>query len=63
VPAVNVWGAPAYVLEQRGFRKLVDTTFVMGFLLSAQVDPDNAAWVIVGRHVLHDVNECASYAA
>lgn len=38
VPAVNVWGAPAYVLEQRGFRKLVDTTFVMGFLLSAQVD-------------------------
>jgi NitT/TauT family transport system substrate-binding protein len=41
VPAVNVWGAPAYVLEQRGFRKLVDTTFVMGFLLSAQVDPDD----------------------
>ncbi|WP_156067049.1 ABC transporter substrate-binding protein [Pseudonocardia halophobica] len=41
VPAVNVWGAPAYVLEQRGFRKLVDTTFVMGFLLSAQVNPDD----------------------
>lgn len=36
--AVNVWGASAYTLEQRGFRKLVDTTFVMGFLLSAQVD-------------------------
>jgi NitT/TauT family transport system substrate-binding protein len=36
--AVNVWGAPAYVLEQRGFRKLVDTTFVMGFMLSPQVD-------------------------
>lgn len=39
VPAVNVWGAPAYVLEQLGFRKLLDTTFVMGFLLSADVDP------------------------
>lgn len=36
--AVNVWGASAYTLEQRGFRKLVDTTFVMGFLLSAHVD-------------------------
>jgi NitT/TauT family transport system substrate-binding protein len=41
VPAVNAWGASAYVLEQRGFRKLVDTTFVMGFLLSAQVDADD----------------------
>jgi len=36
--AVNVWGAQAYVLEQRGFRKLVDTTFVMGFLVAAQAD-------------------------
>lgn len=41
IEAVNVWGAPAYVLEQRGFRKLVDTTFVMGFLLSAEVDGDD----------------------
>ena len=32
--AVNVWGSPAYLLEQRGFRKLVDTTFVMSFLLA-----------------------------
>ncbi|MBO0849330.1 MAG: ABC transporter substrate-binding protein [Pseudonocardia sp.] len=38
VPAVNVWGAPAYLLEQRGFRKLVDTTFVMGFLLSGRAE-------------------------
>lgn len=38
--AVNVWGAQAYLLEQRGFRKLVDTSFVMGFLLSAQAAPD-----------------------
>jgi NitT/TauT family transport system substrate-binding protein len=41
VPAVNAWGASAYVLEQRGFRKIVDTTFVMGFLLSADVDPED----------------------
>lgn len=36
IPAVNVWGPSHYVLEQRGFRKLVDTTFVMGFLLSPE---------------------------
>jgi NitT/TauT family transport system substrate-binding protein len=37
--AVNVWGAQAYLLEQQGFRKLVDTSFVMGFLVSEQADP------------------------
>ncbi|MHA6622309.1 ABC transporter substrate-binding protein [Pseudonocardia sp. DLS-67] len=41
VPAVNAWGASAYVLEQHGFRKIVDTTFVMGFLLSSEVDADD----------------------
>lgn len=39
LPAVNAWGAGYYLLEQRGFRKLVDTTFIMGFLLSQQADP------------------------
>ena len=41
IDAVNVWGAPGYLLEQRGFRKLIDTTFVMGFLLSARVDRED----------------------
>ena len=41
LPAVNVWGAPAYLLEQRGFRKVVDTTFVMGFLLTANAGSDD----------------------
>ena len=40
--AVNVWGAGAYVLEQRGFTKIVDTTFVMGFFLSSGADPADA---------------------
>jgi NitT/TauT family transport system substrate-binding protein len=39
--AVNVWGAQAYLLEQQGFRKLVDTSFVMGFLVSAQAAPED----------------------
>ena len=41
VAAVNVWGAQAYMLEQQGFRKLVDTSFVMGFLLSPQADAED----------------------
>jgi NitT/TauT family transport system substrate-binding protein len=39
--AVNAWGAGAYVLEQRGCPKLVDTTFVMGFFLSTDADPED----------------------
>jgi NitT/TauT family transport system substrate-binding protein len=35
VPAANVFGAQLYVLEQQGFRKVVDTTFMIGFLFSA----------------------------
>lgn len=36
VAAVNVFGPQYYVLEQLGFRKLADTTFMMGFLVSDQ---------------------------
>jgi len=41
IAAANVFGAQFYILEQLGFRKLVDTTFIMGFLVgedSAQDD-------------------------
>jgi len=38
VPAVNVFGPQYYALEQHGFRKLVDTTFMMGFLVSEDAD-------------------------
>lgn len=36
VAAVNVFGVPLYVLEQQGFRKIVDTTFMIGFLLNTE---------------------------
>ena len=36
--AANVFGAQYYVLEQLGYRKLVDTTFVMGFLVPRSAD-------------------------
>jgi NitT/TauT family transport system substrate-binding protein len=38
LPAVNVFGAQFYIMEQLGFRKIVDTTFMMGFLLSPNAD-------------------------
>jgi NitT/TauT family transport system substrate-binding protein len=41
VPAANVFGAQFYILEQLGFRKLVDTTFVMGFLASGDADRED----------------------
>ena len=36
--AANVFGGQYYLLELAGFRKLVDTTFMMGFLVSDDVD-------------------------
>lgn len=41
VPAANVFGAQYYILEQLGFRKLVDTTFVMGFLIPESADVED----------------------
>jgi NitT/TauT family transport system substrate-binding protein len=38
VQAANLFGAQFYIAEQLGFRKLVDSTFMMGFLLSPRVD-------------------------
>jgi NitT/TauT family transport system substrate-binding protein len=38
IEAANVFGAQYYLLELAGFRKLVDTTFIMGFLVSDAVD-------------------------
>ncbi|PPR11936.1 MAG: hypothetical protein CFH41_00813 [Alphaproteobacteria bacterium MarineAlpha11_Bin1] len=32
IPAVNVWGPQLYILEQRGFTRVVSTTFMMGYI-------------------------------
>ena len=41
VEAANVFGAQYYILEQLGFRKLVDTTFMMGFMVAEDADTDD----------------------
>ena len=39
VPATSVWGLTYQVLEQLGFRKVVDTSFMIGFMFPSGVDP------------------------
>lgn len=39
VPAAAVWGAAAYLVEQHGFRRILDTTFMAGFMFSASTGP------------------------
>lgn len=41
VQAVNVWGAAAYILELLGFKKIVDTTFIMGSFVSSMANKDD----------------------
>jgi NitT/TauT family transport system substrate-binding protein len=41
VAAGNVFGAPIYILEQQGFRKIVDTTFMIGFLISNDANDED----------------------
>lgn len=41
VEAANVFGAQLYVLEQLGFRKIVDTTFIIGYLVGEATDPED----------------------
>lgn len=40
VPAASIFGAPFYVAEQLGFKKIVDTTFMIGHLVTEHADLD-----------------------
>ena len=39
VPAGNAFGGPLYLLEQLGFRKIIDTTFMVAAMVEEDVDP------------------------
>ncbi len=43
VQSANVFGTPSYVLEQQGFRKVVDTSFMIGFLINGNAT-DEQLW-------------------
>lgn len=38
VPAANMWGLSYYVAEQLGMRKVIDSTFMIGFMFPNHVD-------------------------
>ncbi|MGH7855500.1 MAG: ABC transporter substrate-binding protein [Candidatus Binatia bacterium] len=40
IDSVNLFGAPLYLAEQQGFRKVLDTTFMIGFLLHKDAELD-----------------------
>ena len=41
VPAAAVFSGPYYFLEQLGFRKIIDTTFMIGTMLGPDADPQD----------------------
>ena len=41
VDAASIFGAPLYVVEQLGLRKIVDTTFMIGFLISGEPEQED----------------------
>jgi len=41
VPAAAVFSGPYYFLEQMGFRKVIDTTFMMSSMLNGDPDPED----------------------
>ena len=42
VPAANVFGMQLYTLEQQGFRKIIDTSFMMGYMLGNNTNLEDA---------------------
>jgi ABC-type nitrate/sulfonate/bicarbonate transport system substrate-binding protein len=38
VPAASLFGAPFYVAEQLGFKKIIDSTFMIGHLVTEEAD-------------------------
>jgi ABC-type nitrate/sulfonate/bicarbonate transport system substrate-binding protein len=57
VDAANVFGAQYYLLEQLGFRKLVDTTFIMGFMVSeAAAGDDLERYFRALRHAQREID-------
>jgi ABC-type nitrate/sulfonate/bicarbonate transport system substrate-binding protein len=57
VPAASLFGAPFYVAEQLGFKKIVDTTFMIGHLVSEGADLDDVQRYFQAlRRAQHDID-------
>jgi len=62
-PAVSLFGAPFYVAEQLGFKKIVDTTFMIGHLVTEYADLKQVeSYFEALRRAQHDIDlEPAAY--
>jgi ABC-type nitrate/sulfonate/bicarbonate transport system substrate-binding protein len=57
VPAASLFGAPFYVAEQLGCRKIVDTTFMIGHLVTERADlQDVERYFKALRRAQHDID-------
>jgi NitT/TauT family transport system substrate-binding protein len=57
VPAASLFGAAFYVAEQLGFRKVVDTTFMIGHLVTDEADlQDVERYFKALRRAQHDID-------
>ena len=57
VPAASLFGAPFYFVEQLGFRKIVDTTFIIGHLITDNADlADVERYFEALRSAQHDID-------
>ena len=41
IEAANMWGTQKDILDQMGFRKIVDTTYMQGFLITGDIDVED----------------------
>jgi NitT/TauT family transport system substrate-binding protein len=57
VTVANIFGPLLYVLEQQGFRKVVDTTYMIGFLFSNDADiADVEKYFRAMKHAQQDID-------
>lgn len=57
IPAASLFGAPFYVAEQLGFKKILDTTFMIGHLVTEHADlRDVERYFKALRRAQHDID-------
>jgi hypothetical protein len=57
IPAVSLFSGPYYFAEQLGFRKVIDTTFMMASMITGDPDPDDLRRYFAAlRRAQHDID-------
>jgi len=57
IPAASLFSGPYYFLEQLGFRKIIDTTFMMAAMVTGEPDPEDVRkYYAALRRAQHDID-------